>query len=86
MKRATTLEELKEILTEDTWVPHMPDYRSSQHCLYSATSEISEVIRQIKMAIRPSGRTVSGWNDSQTSVNAVHDMIDKAIEIRDQSS
>ena len=81
MKLATTLEELKEILTEDVWVPSIPSWGDKKHCLVTAM-ETGALYDQMDRTI-PGYKTVGSWNDKQTSVKAIHAMIDKAIAIRD---
>jgi len=80
-----TLEEIKAILTKDVWVPWHPNRGSGEHCLITALGMVGgEVYGQLQAAT--AACIVSQWNDQQTSVEAIHAMIDRAIELRDSES
>lgn len=87
MKLATTLEELKEILTENVWCIGCP-VTEEEHCLITAIdghyhAPLSGYLRQALGQYSTAPLTV--WNDKQTSVTAIHNLIDKAIELRDNA-
>lgn len=93
MDTAATLEELRDVLTVDTWRPYAPADVGGE-CLVTAmkwpetgTLEDSPIYRQIVKVIGPGFSGALGdWNDQQTSVEAVHAMIDKAIKLRDAAA
>lgn len=89
---ARTLEEVREALTEDNWVPHCPSAESQSECLITSMQGgyISTLCVQLEEALRKRDgqplthpRDIINWNDSQENVAAVHALIDEAISLRD---